>query len=270
MIVHPGSSASRLPVNARKRGPGVYVQKAGVKSRRYVYGVKRGKVHFGAAANDPTYSSLDQTSGPWWSIGIAGYEEGSSNGRSMTSGTLPDFVGDFTQELPYCRSCEEGLESVGGTSFATPRSAGTFSKILLEARRSLDHEGGIAVVWIVYPLAVAVGGWPFQLRCLISGRLGELRRVLRNGIATIDGLQLAGLGDFVTGDFGNYYRVSGSDPVGERVSSALPVSLQLSPTPPGPLAARGLEMNAGGPASCVAGAKPAAPGASAQRAACAH
>jgi peptide/nickel transport system permease protein len=37
----------------------------------------------------------------------------------------------------------------------------------------------------------------------------------------------AWLGDFVTGDFGNYYRVSGSDPVGERVSSALPVSLQL-------------------------------------------
>jgi peptide/nickel transport system permease protein len=37
----------------------------------------------------------------------------------------------------------------------------------------------------------------------------------------------AWLGDFVTGDFGNYYRVSGSDPVGDRVSSALPVSLQL-------------------------------------------
>ena len=44
--VHPGSSASRLPVNARKRGPGVYVQKAGVKARRYVFGVKRGKVQF--------------------------------------------------------------------------------------------------------------------------------------------------------------------------------------------------------------------------------
>ena len=35
------------------------------------------------------------------------------------------------------------------------------------------------------------------------------------------------LGDFVHGDFGDYYRVSGSDPVGDRVSSALPVSLQL-------------------------------------------
>ena len=37
----------------------------------------------------------------------------------------------------------------------------------------------------------------------------------------------AWLGDFVTGDFGNYYRVSGNDPVGDRVSDALPVSLQL-------------------------------------------
>lgn len=37
----------------------------------------------------------------------------------------------------------------------------------------------------------------------------------------------AWLGNFVQGDFGNYYRVSGSDPVGDRVSSALPVSLQL-------------------------------------------
>jgi peptide/nickel transport system permease protein len=35
------------------------------------------------------------------------------------------------------------------------------------------------------------------------------------------------LSDFVHGDFGDYYRVSGSDPVNERVKSALPVSLQL-------------------------------------------
>jgi peptide/nickel transport system permease protein len=37
----------------------------------------------------------------------------------------------------------------------------------------------------------------------------------------------AWLGDFVSGDFGNYYRTSGSDPVGDRISEALPVSLQL-------------------------------------------
>lgn len=32
---------------------------------------------------------------------------------------------------------------------------------------------------------------------------------------------------FATGDFGDYYRVSGSDPVNETISEALPVSLQL-------------------------------------------
>jgi peptide/nickel transport system permease protein len=32
---------------------------------------------------------------------------------------------------------------------------------------------------------------------------------------------------FFTGDFGDYYRVSGSEPVGDTISEALPVSLQL-------------------------------------------
>lgn len=110
-------------------------------SSSYTGVVKNGKAHFGAAANDPTYSTLDETSGPWWSIGIAGFEEGDSNGRQISSGNVPDFVGDFTQDLPYCRSCEEGTRPVSGTSFATPRSAGTFSKILLEARRAAGHSG---------------------------------------------------------------------------------------------------------------------------------
>src|SRR3546814_9267381 len=35
------------------------------------------------------------------------------------------------------------------------------------------------------------------------------------------------LGDFVTGDFGNFYTVSGSRPVGDPISDALPVSFQL-------------------------------------------
>lgn len=112
-------------------------------SNSYTGVVTNGKAHFGAAANDPTYSTLDETSGPWWSIGIAGFEEGDTNGRQLSSGNVPDFVGDFTQELPYCRSCEEGKRVVRGTSFATPRSAGTFSKILLEARRAAGHSGGI-------------------------------------------------------------------------------------------------------------------------------
>lgn len=35
------------------------------------------------------------------------------------------------------------------------------------------------------------------------------------------------LGDFVQGDFGNYYTVSGVRPVADQISNALPVSLQL-------------------------------------------
>ena len=123
--------------------------------------VKNGKAHFGAAANDPTYAGLDETSGPWWSIGIAGFEEAASGGRQVFSGQVPDFVGDFTQELPYCRSCEEGLESVGGTSFATPRSAGTFSKVLLETRRAAGHTGGIVKKGKAAPLLV--DGGKFEL-----------------------------------------------------------------------------------------------------------
>jgi peptide/nickel transport system permease protein len=37
----------------------------------------------------------------------------------------------------------------------------------------------------------------------------------------------AWVGDFVTGDFGDYFRVTGEDPVRDTVSEALPVSLQL-------------------------------------------
>jgi hypothetical protein len=35
------------------------------------------------------------------------------------------------------------LAVVSGTSFATPRSAGTFSRVLLSARRATSHRGGI-------------------------------------------------------------------------------------------------------------------------------
>ena len=136
-------------------GPLTSVPTANHLSYSYTGVVKNGKAHFGAAANDPTYSTLDETSGPWWSIGIAGFEEGTSNGRQMLSGNVPDFVGDFHQDLPYCRSCEEGLENVGGTSFATPRSAGTFSKILLQARRDAGHRGGIKTKGKKNPVMVA-------------------------------------------------------------------------------------------------------------------
>ena len=120
----------------------------------YVGVVEKGKQHFGASDNSPALSPTDGTSGPWWSIGIAGFEEGTGEGRQVLSGNLVDFVADFTQDLPYCAECESGTQSVGGTSFATPRSAGTFSKILLEARRAAGHTGGIVTQGVPAPLMV--------------------------------------------------------------------------------------------------------------------
>lgn len=105
--------------------------------------VGNGKVHTGAVDNTPALSPVDSTGGPWWSIGVAGYEEGDAEGRQMVSGSLPDLVGDFTQSLPYCTDCQEGRSSVSGTSFATPTTAGVVSRGILEARRAAGHVGGI-------------------------------------------------------------------------------------------------------------------------------
>ena len=104
--------------------------------------VKRGKMHFGASDNSPALSPFDGTSGPWWTIGIAGFHEGSSEGRETLSGNVIDFVSDFRQTIPYCVDCRTGTRAVSGTSFATPRSAGTASKIILDARRAAGHVGG--------------------------------------------------------------------------------------------------------------------------------
>jgi hypothetical protein len=113
--------------------------------------VQMGKLHFGASDNSPALAPPDGTAGPWWSIAVAGFEEAAgedeaaSEGKQVVSGSLPDFVADLTQTLPYCADCEAGgFESVSGTSFATPRSAGTASKVILEARRALGHVGGMS------------------------------------------------------------------------------------------------------------------------------
>jgi hypothetical protein len=114
-------------------------------SSSYTGVVTNGKLHFGAVDNTPALSPVDSTGGPWWSIGVAGFQEEGARGRQLLSGTLPDFVGNFTQSLPYCMDCQEGRQEVAGTSFATPTSAGTTSAALLAARRAAGHEGGIVV-----------------------------------------------------------------------------------------------------------------------------
>lgn len=108
--------------------------------------VERGKLHFGASDNSPALSPTDGTSGPWWSIGVAGFHEGTSEGRETLSGNVVDVVSDFTQALPYCATCQRGRTAgVSGTSFATPRSAGTASAVVLQARRKARHVGGPVV-----------------------------------------------------------------------------------------------------------------------------
>lgn len=111
-----------------------------------------GKLHFGACDNSPALAQPDSTCGPWWSIGVAGFEETQDNeefeaseGRQLSSGSFPDFVADFAQTLPYCDVCTSGTQSVRGTSFSTPRSAGSASRILLEARRAIGHVGSIHI-----------------------------------------------------------------------------------------------------------------------------
>ncbi len=105
--------------------------------------VDMGKLHFSSGGNGPGLTPLRAGAGPWWSIGVSGIEEGSSEGRTLLSGVFPDFLSDFTQDLPYCHDAEDCYSSVGGTSFSTPRAAGVASKVLLDARRLSAHRGGI-------------------------------------------------------------------------------------------------------------------------------
>lgn len=105
--------------------------------------VKMGKMHFSSGGNGPGLTPFRAGAGPWWSIGVSGIEEDDSEGKSILSGNFPDFISDFTQDLPYCQDCQRGTSSVGGTSFSTPRSAGVASKVLLDARRAVGHGGGI-------------------------------------------------------------------------------------------------------------------------------
>ncbi len=120
--------------------------------------VGNGKLHIGAADNSPALSPFDTTSGPWWTIGVAGLHEDDGRSREGLSGNLIDVVSDFTQELPYCTRCEEGVQFVSGTSFATPRIAGTVSKIILDGRRAAGQSSGIVTDGVDQPTMVVGNG----------------------------------------------------------------------------------------------------------------
>lgn len=108
--------------------------------------VRLGKLHVAAAIDpgaEPTVTTAG--SGPWWSIGVSGFDEGYSNGRTF-SGSLPDFVALDYQAVPACATCQTGGKSNTGTSLAAPYAAGVISRVLLEARRTFGHGGGIRSV----------------------------------------------------------------------------------------------------------------------------
>ena len=149
-----------------------------------------GKLHFGASDNNPTLTTADGTAGPWWTIAVAGFEEGTSEGRQLTSGLVPDFIADFSQQLPGCDICQSGVGTQYGTSFATPLSAGVASRVLLQARRELDHVGGIDVD--------GVGTGPLMARgvkgeVFVARSNWQLRRALELGA------WIPGVGDPIEG-----------------------------------------------------------------------
>lgn len=123
--------------------------------------VTNGKLHFSSGGNGPGMTPLRAGAGPWWSIGVSGVEEGSSEGDTLLSGNFADFVSDFTQTVPYCMDCEAGLREVGGTSFSTPRAAGVASAVIQEARRLRSHAGGITAINAA-PAMVAGSGNPIS------------------------------------------------------------------------------------------------------------
>jgi len=137
---------------------------------------RMGKLHFSSGGNTPGFTPGRGGAGPWWSIGVDGSEEdvkAGTDGRAAESGNFPDFVSDFTQDIPYCLECESGIRNgVAGTSFSTPRAAGVASKVLLEARRALKHSGGIVTAG-VQPVMAAGDG-----RTISNW---ELRRALEEG-----------------------------------------------------------------------------------------
>jgi hypothetical protein len=100
-----------------------------------------GKVPVGAADNTPSLAPNDETAGPPWVVGVGGDHE-ETKCRDHVSGTFPDVTSDFTQTLPRHDSTDEN-RTMSGTSFATPKTAGIYSSILLEVRKAWNHTGGI-------------------------------------------------------------------------------------------------------------------------------
>lgn len=94
----------------------------------------------GAADNSPAPAPNDETAGPPWVVGVGG-DHPEDECREVVSGNAPDVTADFTQTLPRFQSVDE-YGATSGTSFATPTTAGTLSRVLYEVRDAWGHQGG--------------------------------------------------------------------------------------------------------------------------------
>ena len=114
-------------------GPILSVPVPGIEDATKVAVVQKKKLHTGAADNSPSPAIQDSTAGPPWSIGISGYAEEGDDQKETMSGSYPDVAADWTQVLPNHDDID-GYHETSGTSFATPRTAGLLSKVLMHLR----------------------------------------------------------------------------------------------------------------------------------------
>ena len=118
-------------------GPIGSVPVPGIEDATKVAVVQNGKIHTGAADNSPSPAVQDSTAGPPWSIGISGYAEEGDDQKETMSGSYPDMASDWTQILPNHDDID-GYHETSGTSFATPRTAGLLSKIIMNLRNEFN------------------------------------------------------------------------------------------------------------------------------------
>ena len=114
-------------------GPILSIPVPGIEDATKVAVVQNKKLHTGAADNSPSPAVQDSTAGPPWSIGVSGYAEEGDDQKETMSGSYPDVAADWTQVLPNHDDID-GYHETSGTSFATPRTAGLLSKILMSLR----------------------------------------------------------------------------------------------------------------------------------------
>ena len=114
-------------------GPILSVPVPGIEDATKQAVVVQKKLHAGAADNSPSPAVQDSTAGPPWSIGVSGYAEEGDDQKETMSGSYPDMAADWTQNLPN-HDDTSGYHETSGTSFATPRTAGLLSKVLMNLR----------------------------------------------------------------------------------------------------------------------------------------